>query len=65
MSNIYMRQQDIIRSLFDYLEDKKSIGQCIDDCAKVDMEPIIAQLQSIRTDENANVIDGIIKEVNR
>lgn len=65
MSNIYMRQQDVIRSLFDYLEGKKTIGQCIDDCPKIDMEYIIAQLQSIRTGENANVIDGIIKEVDR
>lgn len=65
MSNIYMRQQDVIRSLFDYLEDKKTIGQCIDDCPKIDMDLIIAQLKDIRTGENANIIDGIIREVGK
>ena len=65
MSNIYMRQQDVIRSLFDYLEEKKTIGQCIDDCPKTDMKLIIEQLKSIRTGENASVIDSIIQELGK
>ena len=63
MSSIYMRQQDVIRSLFDYVEEKKTIGQCIDDCPKIDMKLIVSQLKSIRTGENANTIDSIIKEL--
>ena len=65
MSNLYMKQQDVIRSLFDYLEDKKTIGQCIDDTPKLDMDLIVTQLQEIRTGENASIVDQIIKEVSK
>ena len=41
MSSLYVKRSDIIRSLFDYLEGKKTIGQCIDDTQSFDIDEIL------------------------
>lgn len=33
----YFKKSDLVRSLFDYMDGKKSIGQCIDDCPVIDL----------------------------
>ena len=34
----YFKKSDLVRSLFDYMDGKKTIGQCIDDCPTVDLQ---------------------------
>lgn len=45
MNNLYLKKTDVIRSLFDYLEDKKTIGQCIDDVPAIDMDEVIKLME--------------------
>ena len=34
----YFKKSDLVRSLFDYMDGKKTIGQCIDDCPTIDLK---------------------------
>lgn len=51
MSNIYFKKTDVIRSLFDYLEGHRTMGECIDAVKCIDIENIIALLEVGKTDE--------------
>lgn len=65
MSNIYLKKQDVLRALFNYLESGKSLGDCIDEVTGIDMEYIVAELKELRTGENYARIDAIIREFER
>lgn len=58
MNNMYFKKTDVIRSLFDYLEGKKTIGQCIDDVPAIDMDDVIKLLE----EENIQQALDIVKK---
>lgn len=45
MSNLYFKKTDVIRSLFDYLEGHRTMGECIDAVKCVDIDNIISLLE--------------------
>lgn len=45
MSNLYFKKTDVIRSLFDYLEGRRTMGECIDAVKCVDIDNIISLLE--------------------
>lgn len=54
----YFKKSDLVRSLFDYMDGKKTIGQCIDDCPTVDL-----QNYECRLGENMNGTFSISREI--
>lgn len=54
----YFKKSDLVRSLFDYMDGKKTIGQCIDDCPTVDLKQY-----EWRGGENMNGTFSISKEI--
>ena len=51
MSNLYFKKTNVIRSLFDYLEGHRTMGECIDAVKCVDIDNIISLLEEGETDE--------------
>lgn len=51
MSNLYFKKTDVIRSLFDYLEGRRTMGEYIDAVKCIDIENVIALLEAGKTDE--------------
>ncbi len=45
MSNLYFKKTDVIRSLFDYLEGRRTIGECIDAVKCIDIDDVVKLLE--------------------
>ena len=58
MNNLYFKKTDVIRSLFDYLEDKYSIGECIDNVKCIDIDEVISLIEAGRTEEAIDLLKG-------
>ena len=43
-----IRRAEVVKSLFDYVDGNKTIGQCIDDCQTLDGDELIAEIDSIK-----------------
>ena len=51
MSNLYFKKQDVLRSLYDYLEDKKTIGECIDAVPAIDLDDVVRLIEQGEKDK--------------
>ena len=58
MNNLYFKKTDVIRSLFDYLEGKLSIGACIDNVKCIDLDEAIGLIESGKNEEAIKLLKG-------
>lgn len=56
MSNLYFKKTDVIRSLFDYLEGHRTMGECIDAVKCVDIDNIISLLEEGKIAEAIKIL---------
>lgn len=56
MNNMYCKKSDVIRSLFDYLEGKKTIGQCIDDVPAIDIDDVVKLLEEEKVEQAIEIL---------
>lgn len=58
MSNLYFKKTDVIRSLFDYLEGHRTMGECIDNVKCIDIDEVIDLIQAGKISEAVTLLKG-------